>query len=35
VLLVIDFGSRDAARVALAPIEDTLNKLAERSAPPR
>jgi hypothetical protein len=35
VLLVIDLGSRDAARAALAPIEDTLTKLAERSAPPR
>ncbi len=35
VLLVIDLGSRDAARAALPPIEDTLTKLAERSAPPR
>jgi len=35
VLLVIDLGSRDAARAALPPIEDTLTKLAERLAPPR
>jgi glycerol-3-phosphate O-acyltransferase len=35
VLLVIDLGNRDAARSALAPIEETLTRLAARSAPPR
>ena len=35
VLLVIDLGNRDAARSALAPVEETLTRLAARSAPPR
>ena len=35
VLLVIDLGHRDAARSALAPVEETLTRLAARSAPPR
>ena len=33
VLLVIDMGNRDAARDALAPIRETLARLAVRSAP--
>ncbi len=33
-LLVIDMGSREAARDALAPIAETLARLGERSAPP-
>jgi hypothetical protein len=32
-LIVIDIGSRDAARSALAPIGDTLARLRERAAP--
>jgi hypothetical protein len=35
VLLVIELGSRDGARAALVPIENTLTRLADRSAPPR
>jgi hypothetical protein len=35
VLLVIDLGNRDAARSALAPVEETLTRLAARSTPPR
>jgi hypothetical protein len=35
VLLVIDLGNRDAARSALAPVEETLTRLAARSAQPR
>ena len=35
VLLVIDLGNRDAARSALAPVEETLTRLAARSAPPQ
>jgi hypothetical protein len=34
-LLVIDIGSREAARDALAPIAETLARLSERSAAPR
>jgi len=34
-LLVIDIGSREAARDALAPIAETLASLSARSAPPR
>jgi hypothetical protein len=34
-LIVIDIGSRDAARSALAPIGDTLAKLRERATPPQ
>jgi hypothetical protein len=33
VLIVIDVGSRDAARAALAPLGETLAKLRERVAP--
>jgi hypothetical protein len=33
VLIVIDIGSRDAARAALAPLGETLAKLRERVAP--
>jgi len=33
VLLVIDLGNRDGARAALAPIGETLARLAARSAP--
>lgn len=33
-LIVIDIGSRDAARAALTPIADTLTKLRERAPPP-
>ncbi|MEA2990285.1 MAG: hypothetical protein QOG83_2996 [Alphaproteobacteria bacterium] len=32
-MIVIDIGSRDAARDALAPIEEVLEQLSERSAP--
>jgi hypothetical protein len=32
-LIVIDIGSRDAARSALAPIGETLAKLRERTTP--
>jgi hypothetical protein len=32
-LIVIDFGSREAARKALAPIADTLTDLSRRTAP--
>ncbi len=32
-LIVIDIGSRDAARTALAPIAETLARLSERSLP--
>jgi hypothetical protein len=32
-LIVIDIGSREAARSALAPIGETLTKLRERAAP--
>ena len=32
-LIVIDIGSREAARSALAPIGDTLAKLRERATP--
>ena len=32
-LIVIDIGSREAARAALAPIGETLTKLRERSTP--
>ncbi len=32
-LIVIDIGSRDAAREALAPIAETLSRLSARSAP--
>jgi hypothetical protein len=32
-LIVIDIGSREAARAALAPIGETLVKLRERAAP--
>ena len=34
-LIVIDIGSREAARSALAPIGDTLAKLRERATPPQ
>jgi len=34
-LIVIDIGSRDAARSALAPIGETLAKLRERTTPPQ
>jgi len=34
ILLVIDMGNREAARNALAPIEETLSRLSARSAPP-
>jgi hypothetical protein len=34
-LIVVDIGSREAARDALAPIAETLARLRERSAPPR
>jgi hypothetical protein len=34
-LIVIDIGSREAARDALAPIAETLAQLSARSAPPR
>jgi hypothetical protein len=34
-LIVIDIGSREAARSALAPIAETLADLGARSAPPR
>ena len=34
-LIVIDIGSREAARDALAPIAETLSRLSARSAPPR
>jgi len=34
VLLVIDMGNREAARDALAPIEETLSRLSARSVPP-
>ena len=33
-LIVIDIGSREAARDALAPIADTLSRLRTRSEPP-
>jgi hypothetical protein len=33
-LLVIDMGSRDAARAGLAPVEETLSQLKARSQPP-
>jgi hypothetical protein len=33
-LIVIDIGSREAARDALAPIAETLSQLRARSAPP-
>lgn len=33
VLIVIDIGSRDAARAALAPLGETLAKLRERLTP--
>jgi hypothetical protein len=33
VMLVIDFGSREAARGALAPLEQTLAELSARFAP--
>jgi len=33
VLLIIDLGNRDGARAALAPIGETLARLAARSAP--
>src|SRR5215472_15707881 len=33
VLLVIDMGNREAARNALAPVEETLSRLSARSAP--
>ena len=33
VMIVIDIGSREAARYALAPIGDTLSELSARSAP--
>ena len=33
VLIVIDIGSREAARAALTPIGETLAKLRERAAP--
>jgi hypothetical protein len=33
-LIVIDIGSREAAREALAPIQETLTQLRARSAPP-
>jgi hypothetical protein len=33
VLLVIELGNRDGARSALSSIEDTLTRLAARSAP--
>ena len=32
-LIVIDIGSREAARAALTPIGDTLAKLRERATP--
>ena len=32
-LIVIDIGSREAAREALAPIQETLSQLIARSAP--
>jgi hypothetical protein len=32
-LIVIDIGSREAARKALGPIGETLTRLSERSAP--
>jgi hypothetical protein len=32
-MIVIDIGSREAARAALAPIGETLAKLRERAAP--
>ncbi len=35
VLLVIGLGNRDAARAALAPIEETLIRLQAGSTPPR
>jgi hypothetical protein len=35
ILIVIDIGSRDAARSALAPIGETLAKLRERATPAR
>jgi hypothetical protein len=31
--IMIDIGSREAARAALAPIGETLAKLRERAAP--
>jgi hypothetical protein len=34
VLLVIDLGNRDAARNALAPIEEILLRMQETAAPP-
>jgi hypothetical protein len=34
-LIVIDIGSREAARSALTPIGETLAKLRERATPPR
>jgi hypothetical protein len=34
-LIVIDIGSRDAAREGLAPIGEILSRLQARSAPPR
>jgi hypothetical protein len=33
ILIVIDIGSRDAARAALMPLGETLAKLRERAAP--
>ena len=33
VLLVVDMGNREAARDALAPIQETLSRLSARSAP--
>jgi hypothetical protein len=35
VLLVVDMGNREAARDALAPIQETLSRLSARSAPTR
>jgi hypothetical protein len=32
-MIVIDIGSREAARAALAPIEETLSELSTRAAP--